>query len=38
VGDAALDDARRPFAPHSAYERQLAWHLDGVERYLKRET
>ena len=38
VGNAALDDARRRFAPHPAYERQLAWHMDGVGRYLKRET
>ncbi|MFQ6101200.1 MAG: DUF362 domain-containing protein [Anaerolineae bacterium] len=38
VGDAAFDEVRRSFAPHPTYRRQLAWHLDGVERYLKRES
>ena len=34
VGNVAPDDARRPFAPHPAYRRQLAWRLDGVDSYL----
>ncbi len=38
VGNVAPEDARRPFMPHPTYRRQLAWHLDGVERYLERET
>jgi hypothetical protein len=38
VGNVEPEAIRRPFAPHPAYERQLAWHLDGVERYLRRET
>ena len=38
LGDVPLDDIRRSFTPHPAYERQLEWHMDGVERYLRRET
>jgi len=38
VGDATPDAIRRSFVPHSTYQRQLAWHLEGVERYLKLET
>ena len=37
VGSVAPDEVRRSFAPHPTYRRQLAWRLDGVERYLKRE-
>ena len=42
VGNVSPEEVRHSFAPHSTYERQLAWHLDGAERYLtedvKRET
>jgi uncharacterized protein (DUF362 family) len=38
VGNVSPQEARRPFEPHPTYRRQLAWHLDGVERYLGRET
>ncbi len=34
VGNVAPEDARRAFAPHPKYQRQLAWRLDGVEQYL----
>jgi len=34
VGNVAPEDVRRSFAPHPTYQRQLVWHLDGVERYL----
>jgi uncharacterized protein (DUF362 family) len=34
VGNVPPEEIRRTFAPHSAYERQLAWQLDGAERYL----
>jgi hypothetical protein len=38
VGNVVPQEARRSFEPHPTYRRQLAWHLDGVERYLGRET
>jgi len=38
VGDVAPEDVRRSFAPSPTHERQLAWHLDGVERYLRCEA
>ena len=34
VGNVTPVDVRRPFVPHPAYRRQLAWRLDGVEQYL----
>jgi len=34
VGNVLPEDVRRSFAPSPTHERQLAWHLDGVERYL----
>jgi uncharacterized protein (DUF362 family) len=34
VGNIAPQDVRYAFVPHPAYQRQLAWHLDGVEQYL----
>jgi len=34
VGNIAPEEARRSFVPHPAHQRQLAWRLDGVERYL----
>jgi uncharacterized protein (DUF362 family) len=34
VGNVSPEDVRRSFAPSPTHERQLAWHLDGVERYL----
>jgi uncharacterized protein (DUF362 family) len=35
VGNIPLDQARRPFAPHPTYRRQLAWRMDSAERYLQ---
>jgi hypothetical protein len=37
VGGVAPETVRRSFAPHFAYQRQLAWHLDGAEEQLRRE-
>ena len=37
VGNAAPEEVWRSFAPHPTYRRQLAWHLDDAERYLRRE-
>jgi len=34
VGNVAPGEASCSFAPHPIYQCQLAWHLDGVERYL----
>ena len=34
TGNVAPEEAKRPFAPHPTYQRQLAWRLNGVERYL----
>lgn len=34
VGNVAPGGVRRSFTPSPTHERQLAWHLDGVERYL----
>ena len=33
-GVTGLAEVRRQFAPHSRHARQLAWRLDGAERYL----
>ncbi len=38
VGNVAPGEVRRSFTPSPTHQRQLAWHLDGVERYLRRET
>jgi uncharacterized protein (DUF362 family) len=38
VGNAAPEQVRRPFKPHSTYRRQLRWHLEGVGRYLQRNA
>jgi len=38
VGNVAPEEVRRAFAPSPTHERQLDWHLDGVGRYLRRET
>jgi len=35
VGNVAPEKVRRSFAPSPTHERQLAWRLDGVERYLR---
>jgi len=35
VGNVRPGEARRSLAPSPTYRRQLAWHLDGVEQYLK---
>lgn len=35
VCNVAPVEVRRSFAPSPTHQRQLAWHLDGVERYLK---
>jgi uncharacterized protein (DUF362 family) len=35
IGNAAPQDVQRAFAPHPAYRRQLDWHLEGVEQYLR---
>ena len=35
VGNVASKDVRRSFAPSPTHERQLAWRLDGVGRYLR---
>ena len=35
VGNVAPGKIQRSFAPSPTHQRQLAWHLDGVERYLK---
>jgi uncharacterized protein (DUF362 family) len=35
VGNASPASVRRAFVPHPSHQRQLAWHLDGVERYLR---
>ncbi len=34
VGNVAPEGVRRSFVPSPTHQRQLAWHLDGVERYL----
>jgi uncharacterized protein (DUF362 family) len=34
LGDVALESVQRSFEPHPAYQSQLKWHMDGVERYL----
>lgn len=34
VGNIPPEAARRPFEPHPTFQHQLAWHLDGAERYL----
>ncbi|MDY6877711.1 MAG: DUF362 domain-containing protein [Chloroflexota bacterium] len=34
VGNVSPAGVRRSFAPSPTHERQLGWHLDGVERYL----
>jgi uncharacterized protein (DUF362 family) len=36
VGNVAPEDVQRSFKPHPTYRRQLQWHLEGAERYLKR--
>ncbi len=36
VGD-GVTEGLPAFVPHPAYQRQLAWHLDSVERYLNNE-
>jgi len=36
VGNVAPEEVWRSFAPSPTHQRQLTWHLDGVERYLKR--
>ena len=38
VGNVTPGDVRRSFVPHPAYQRQLGWHLERVERYLKLEA
>lgn len=35
VGNVAPEKVRRSFTPHPTYQRQLAWRLDGAERYLE---
>ena len=35
TGNVAPEDVQRPFAPHPTYQRQLAWRLNGAERYLE---
>jgi len=34
VGNATLSQVQRKFVPHSSYQRQLAWRVPEVERYL----
>ena len=34
VGNARPEDVQRQFTPHTSYEQQRKWHLEGVERYL----
>ncbi len=34
-GNVAPEEARRTFAPHPKYRRQLAWRLGSVEQYLR---
>ncbi|MBN1815217.1 MAG: DUF362 domain-containing protein [Anaerolineae bacterium] len=36
VGNAVPEAVQRSFKPHSTYQRQLQYHLEGAERYLKR--
>ena len=38
VGNVVPEAVRRSFTPHFAYQRQLAWHLDGAERYLRHQA
>jgi uncharacterized protein (DUF362 family) len=38
AGRVAPDVVRRSFTPHFAYQRQLAWHLEGAEEYLRHEA
>jgi uncharacterized protein (DUF362 family) len=35
VGNIALEEARRAFAPHPTHQRQLRWRLDGAEQHLR---
>ena len=35
VGDGPSEAVRRRFEPHLTIQRQLRWHLEGVERYLE---
>lgn len=35
AGNVAPEDVRLSFVPHPTYRRQLAWRLNGVERYLR---
>lgn len=34
VGNATIEECRRPFKPHPTYRQQLQWRLPGVEEYL----
>jgi len=34
VGNATIEECRRPFKPHPTYKEQLHWRLPAVEEYL----
>ncbi len=34
VGNATIEECRRPFKPHPTYRQQLQWHLPDVKEYL----
>jgi uncharacterized protein (DUF362 family) len=38
TGNVGPDEVRRSFVPHPGHQRMLAWHLDGMERYLRRDA
>jgi uncharacterized protein (DUF362 family) len=38
AGNASPEDVRRAFVPHPAYESQLKWQIEDVERYLRRDA